>query len=479
MTERCPGAPAGNRPGGPWCAESRRLFATRGYARGRPGRDRAGRRSHQGRALPPLRRQDRAVPGGARRSATGGGPPGRHDRRATADPWERFTAGCQAFLTPPAPIPRFEQIMLIDGPAVLGWTEWRAMDEARVRPPPGRSVDPLIEEGPIAPQPVAPTHPPALGRHQRSGALASPRAADPTLWPTPAPPWPGCSTRCAPPEFDRPPRRWRRSGVRPGHRLASRGGYCAGGRERPHRRVRPARRLADRRRPRPQVVRPHAGDALPADLDGYAAAGRARRRAGRLPGPDRRAGRALVPAARGAAAQGGPAPGADARRSASARQLLATRTAAPSSAAPPARRSGPALVGRRDAADTDPLFAACRCARRAAVAPDEITELPLNATLLAASTRYPLQAFRIGDRAWGLQFHIECDPRCSPTWAADARPLAELGIDPVDVLAAVDGGAGRRRGGLAAVRRPVRRRGAGPLPDAGDAGRATCRCSGR
>ena len=59
---------------------------------------------------------------------------------------------------------------------------------------------------------------------------------------------------------------------------------------------------------------------------------------------------------------------------------------------------------------------------------DEITELPPGAALLAASTRYPHQAFRLGDRAWGLQFHIECDTamiadwaaatrRCSPSWA--------------------------------------------------------------
>ena len=96
--------------------------------------------------------------------------------------------------------------------------------------------------------------------------------------------------------------------------------------------------------------------------------------------------------------------------SASARSCSRPRTAAWSSAAPRARRSGPALVGRRDAADGDPLF------KWVPLLPDvlqwhrdEITELPLGAVLLAASTRYPHQAFRLGDRAWGLQFHIECD----------------------------------------------------------------------
>ncbi|RZU52815.1 GMP synthase-like glutamine amidotransferase [Krasilnikovia cinnamomea] len=98
---------------------------------------------------------------------------------------------------------------------------------------------------------------------------------------------------------------------------------------------------------------------------------------------------------------------------------------------------GPALVGRRDAADTDPLF------RYVPLLPDviqwhtdEITELPRGAVLLAASTRYPHQAFRLGDRAWGVQFHIECDAAMIADWATDSTLLAELGYDPEVVVAA-------------------------------------------
>ena len=59
---------------------------------------------------------------------------------------------------------------------------------------------------------------------------------------------------------------------------------------------------------------------------------------------------------------------------------------------------------------------------------DEITELPLGAVLLAASTDHPHQAFRLGDRAWGLQFHIECDTAMIAGWAeSDAAELDELG----------------------------------------------------
>jgi GMP synthase-like glutamine amidotransferase len=99
---------------------------------------------------------------------------------------------------------------------------------------------------------------------------------------------------------------------------------------------------------------------------------------------------------------------------------------------------GPGLVARRDAADNDPLF------KYVPLLPDviqwhsdEITELPIGAVLLAASSRYPHQAFRLGDRAWGLQFHIECDVAMIEEWArTDGTTLDELGYDADAVVAA-------------------------------------------
>ena len=71
---------------------------------------------------------------------------------------------------------------------------------------------------------------------------------------------------------------------------------------------------------------------------------------------------------------------------------------------------------------------------------DEITELPLRAVLLAASSRYPHQAFRLGDRAWGLQFHIECDADMIEQWAAsDRATIDELGYDAEAVVYATAG----------------------------------------
>ncbi|WP_433529313.1 type 1 glutamine amidotransferase [Micromonospora sp. CA-263727] len=184
------------------------------------------------------------------------------------------------------------------------------------------------------------------------------------------------------------------------------------------------------------VIRPHRGDALPADLDGYAALV--------VLGGDQQA----YPDADGAPdAPWFPAVEGLLRKAVRHRvptlgiclgaQLLATAHAGTVERSASGPEVGPAVVGRRDAAESDPLF------RYVPLIPDvlqwhadEITQLPASATLLAASTRYPHQAFRLGDRAWGLQFHIECDTAMIAEWAADSVLLAELGYDPQLVISA-------------------------------------------
>ncbi|WP_406859332.1 TetR/AcrR family transcriptional regulator [Streptomyces sp. HUAS MG47] len=74
---------------------------------------------------------------------------------AQDDPWEQFTAGCQEFLTA-ATDPDLQRIMLIDGPAVLGWNEWRAMDEAASARHLAEALTALVDAGLVARQPVAP-----------------------------------------------------------------------------------------------------------------------------------------------------------------------------------------------------------------------------------------------------------------------------------------------------------------------------------
>jgi GMP synthase-like glutamine amidotransferase len=97
---------------------------------------------------------------------------------------------------------------------------------------------------------------------------------------------------------------------------------------------------------------------------------------------------------------------------------------------------GAKLVGKRDAAGADPLF------WDLPLSPvvvqwhwDAVTELPPGATLLMSSTAYPNQAFRVGERAWGMQFHIETDAAMVTRWVDhDRAALLDLEIDPDALL---------------------------------------------
>jgi GMP synthase-like glutamine amidotransferase len=178
------------------------------------------------------------------------------------------------------------------------------------------------------------------------------------------------------------------------------------------------------------VVRPHAGEPVPDDLAGYAALVVLGGYQPAYPDSDgtpaspwfpalesllRRAVRDRLPTL-------GICLGA---------QLLATAhngTVEPAISGP---EIGPGLVAKRDAAEPDPLFGPLP------MLPDvlqwhgdEITELPLGAVLLATSTRSPVQAFRLGSAAWGVQFHPEVDLPTLAGWVAENDPLLErAGID--------------------------------------------------
>jgi GMP synthase (glutamine-hydrolysing) len=101
---------------------------------------------------------------------------------------------------------------------------------------------------------------------------------------------------------------------------------------------------------------------------------------------------------------------------------------------------GSALVAKRDVAAGDPLFGPVP------FTPDVIqwhydavVALPPGAVLLASSPRYPNQAFRVGEAAWGLQFHIETTSEMVKSWAeANADELDAHRVDPNRVLARLD-----------------------------------------
>ncbi|MFT2017067.1 TetR/AcrR family transcriptional regulator [Streptomyces sp. 796.1] len=74
---------------------------------------------------------------------------------AQRDPWDQFTAGCREFLVATA-APDVQRIMLVDGPAVLGWNQWREMDEATSARHLAEALTSLVAAEVITPQPVAP-----------------------------------------------------------------------------------------------------------------------------------------------------------------------------------------------------------------------------------------------------------------------------------------------------------------------------------
>lgn len=68
---------------------------------------------------------------------------------------------------------------------------------------------------------------------------------------------------------------------------------------------------------------------------------------------------------------------------------------------------------------------------------DAVTRLPPGAVLLASGERYPHQAYRLGDRAWGLQYHPEVTATDWAAWLRDGHgAVAAAGLDPARLAAA-------------------------------------------
>ncbi|MFE4957976.1 methyltransferase domain-containing protein [Streptomyces sp. NPDC056653] len=97
--------------------------------------------------------------------------------------------------------------------------------------------------------------------------------------------------------------------------------------------------------------------------------------------------------------------------------------------------SGPQIgwgdVRAAPAAHTDPLFADLPGRVRVLHWHGDTMELPAGATLLASCDRYPVQAFRIGGSAWGLQFHLEVDKAAVDAFAAAFPDEAATVLDLV------------------------------------------------
>lgn len=96
---------------------------------------------------------------------------------AEPDPWSQLEAGCRAFLEA-STAQDVQQVMLIDGPAVLGWEQWRAIDEATSGRLLAAALTALIEAGIVVRQPVEPLTR-LLSGAMNEAALWLARSADP------------------------------------------------------------------------------------------------------------------------------------------------------------------------------------------------------------------------------------------------------------------------------------------------------------
>lgn len=97
---------------------------------------------------------------------------------------------------------------------------------------------------------------------------------------------------------------------------------------------------------------------------------------------------------------------------------------------------GPMQSGRKDVSYKDELF------QTLPMAPDVIqfhgdviTELPPGAVHLMGGPLYENQAFRVGNRMWAAQFHIETTPEMFQAWVSDnAEALHRKGFDTDTLL---------------------------------------------
>lgn len=128
-------------------------------------------------------------------------------------------------------------------------------------------------------------------------------------------------------------------------------------------------------------------------------------------------------------------------------QLLALGRGGRIEVNPRGREIGTVEVERTAAAAEDPLLGALPDPLRVqATHREAVIELPPDAVHLGGNAMDPNQMFRLGDRAWGVQFHPEFDADIIRGYIQARREaIADEGLDP-DALAhaATDSDHGRR-----------------------------------
>jgi GMP synthase (glutamine-hydrolysing) len=91
----------------------------------------------------------------------------------------------------------------------------------------------------------------------------------------------------------------------------------------------------------------------------------------------------------------------------------------------PIRELGFKPVRLTEAGESDPLLGAFHSGDRVFQWHEDTFELPDGAELLAVGDDVPVQAFRKGPNAWGVQFHFEIDAAGVGAWLRVAEPSLE------------------------------------------------------
>ncbi len=107
---------------------------------------------------------------------------------------------------------------------------------------------------------------------------------------------------------------------------------------------------------------------------------------------------------------------------------------------PRGRHAGTISAQLTQAAASDRLFQGLGPHLRVQVSHlQSVTKLPSEATVLGQCEKDPHHAFRIGEKAWGVQFHPEFDGEVSRDYiAARKEIIAKEGLDPEALMAGVE-----------------------------------------
>ena len=128
-------------------------------------------------------------------------------------------------------------------------------------------------------------------------------------------------------------------------------------------------------------------------------------------------------------------------------QLLAHALGGEVGRNPRGREIGTVVVRSLDPAQRDPLLGVWGDAEPAHVTHlESVLALPAGAVRLAESDLDPVQAFSVGERAWGVQFHPEFDAETARAYIAARRDkMRAEGLDPDALLASVRDAPGGQR----------------------------------